>query len=234
MMSIQNGSQQNQPGHSSGASPFDRLVAKILLYGLPLLILVFGLIFVLFQMQANRNLVQKNKDTTDKIESMKIDMDSKMGTLNDQFVVKAMGDIFNDADLTYEMNKYWQYSLTVNGQAVKTPEITVNAGKLVVVISEKKTPEGIASKMPKDIIDVGRVTGNDKLDKIQTHFFVDSANSTVSNVAPTVKSDDNGTTMTFTVDKAKSKTKLSFIVSPKMEASLFGESSKLTFTINIK
>ena len=53
--------------------PLDRLIAKILLYGIPIIILIAGLSYIIVQKDMNQNLISKNADTESRIEKLNYD-----------------------------------------------------------------------------------------------------------------------------------------------------------------
>jgi len=215
-------------GDSRG--PLDRFIAKILLYGIPIVILIAGLSYIIVQKDMNRNLINENSDTQSKIEKLNYDMKNNIDTLNQDFAVKSMNAIFNKVDLTFKMNKFWKYSLTVNGKDIKDSSTNVSKGNITIVLTETKAK----TILPDAVVDVAKVTGGDALDKTQNHFFIDTKDTTIKNVNTTVSPKDKYVLkLTYTV-KATAKGKIVFTLSPQMENILFGKAGKFTFTVNVK
>ena len=97
-----------------------------------------------------------------------------MTSINDDFTTKGLQKIFTQNDLTVFANGYWTYQLYVNDILVTSNSVSVKATSAAIDVSVKETQKD--SVLPKQVLDMGRLTGNDQKDTIATHFSISNQN----------------------------------------------------------
>ena len=138
-----------------------------------ILILLFSL-FVILEMTSISNNSIEAKAYTAKSKVLENDLKYNMSSINDDFTTKGLQKIFTQDDLTVFANGYWTYQLYVNDILVTSNSLSVTATSANINVSVIETEK--ESVLPKQVIDMGRLTGNDKKDTIATHFSISNQN----------------------------------------------------------
>lgn len=158
-------------GNDFSAGRGGRIAAKAILLGLPLLLCAGVITGAVSQGLYNRGLEESNQTLRQQIIKKEYDLQNNMDSLNDEFVIASMKTLFGLGNLSYDMRRYWNYELTVNGAAVSGDRVSVPAG--TVTVSLKQTQK--ANSFPYEVVGLGSTLGGDSDDKLSYHCKVTGA-----------------------------------------------------------
>lgn len=88
---------------------------------------------------------------------------------NEDYAVRMLTKYLTNEQIVVIAKKYWQYELSVNGQPVKTSDITVKSDTITISLKQ------ISKKrlLPMALHIKGSATGGDKNDKFYSHIILD-------------------------------------------------------------
>ena len=101
------------------------------------------------------------------------------------FYLKNIKKLLSEQELVFLAQKQWEYILSINGNSLKQNRIYIEEDSARITLAEIVYEKDI---LPKEVLSMGTITGNDKNDPLGDHFQV------ITNTLYSVKVDesDNG------------------------------------------
>ena len=142
------------------------------LFGL-VIILVLSAFIVLVNYKST-SLSRQTKETNEKVLSLENDLKNNMDEANETYMADRLKKAFTKNDLYLIACQLWDYKLYVNETLVSSDTLSIPAvdGKLTVYLKETQS----TSVLPKQIINLGRVTRGDANDKLSNHISISGTN----------------------------------------------------------